>query len=37
MSQAVKAHLIDTRGFNPEYIRAAGYWLLGTADAKEPH
>lgn len=37
MSKAVKAHLIETRGFNPEYIKAAGYWLLGVADAEEPH
>ena len=33
MSKAVRAHLIDERGFNPEYVRAAGYWLLGVADA----
>lgn len=37
MSKAVRAHLTDARGFNPEYIKAAGYWLLGTADAKEDH
>ncbi|WP_248307144.1 MULTISPECIES: siderophore-interacting protein [unclassified Devosia] len=37
MSKAVRAHLTDERGWNPEYIKAAGYWLLGTADAKEPH
>jgi subtilase family serine protease len=37
MSKAVKTHLTETRGFNPEYIRAAGYWLLGTSDAHEPH
>lgn len=36
-SKAIKAHLIDDRGFNPEYVKAAGYWLLGTADAQEPH
>lgn len=37
MSKSVKAHLIDDRGFNPEYVKAAGYWLLGVADAEEPH
>ncbi|SRR5690554_261618 len=37
MSKAVRAHLTDERGFNPEYIKAAGYWLLGVADAQEPH
>jgi len=37
MSKTVRAHLTDERGFNPEYVKAAGYWLLGTADAHEPH
>ena len=37
MSKAVRAHLTDERGFNPEYVKAAGYWLLGTADAEEAH
>lgn len=37
MSKSVRAHLTDERGFNPEYVKAAGYWLLGVADAEEPH
>jgi NADPH-dependent ferric siderophore reductase len=37
MSKAMRAFLTDERGFDPEYVKAAGYWLLGTADAKEPH
>ena len=37
MSIAVRTHLTEQRGWNPEYIKSAGYWLLGTADAKEPH
>ena len=37
MSKAVRQHLVDERGFNPEYIKAAGYWLRGVADAHEPH
>jgi len=37
MSKAVRAHLTDERGFDPEYVKAAGYWLLGTADAQEDH
>ena len=36
MSKAVREQL-ESRGWNPEHIKAAGYWLLGTADAKEPH
>lgn len=37
MSKAVRAHLTQERNFNPEWVKAAGYWLLGTADAHEPH
>lgn len=37
MSKSVRAHLTEARGFNPEWVKAAGYWLLGTADAHEPH
>ena len=36
MSKRVRAHL-ERRGWNPEWIKAAGYWLLGVADAQEPH
>lgn len=37
MSQAIRAHLTDDRGFDPQYLKAAGYWRLGVADAKEDH
>jgi NADPH-dependent ferric siderophore reductase len=37
MSRSVGRHLIDEGGFNPEWVKAAGYWLLGVADANEPH
>lgn len=37
MSQSVRAHLTETRGFDPQYLKAAGYWRLGTADAHEDH
>ena len=37
MSKAVRSHLTEERGFDPEYVKAAGYWLLGMADAQEPH
>jgi NADPH-dependent ferric siderophore reductase len=37
MSRALKKHLVETRGFNPEWVKAAGYWRLGVADAHEPH
>lgn len=36
-SRAVRAHLTEARGFNPEWVKAAGYWLHGVADAQEPH
>jgi NADPH-dependent ferric siderophore reductase len=37
MARAVKAHLVEQRGFNPEWVKAAGYWHLGVADAHEEH
>ena len=37
MSKSVRQHLTEARGFNTEWVKAAGYWLLGTADAHEPH
>jgi Siderophore-interacting protein len=37
MARAVKAHLLEARGFNPEWVKAAGYWHLGVADAHEDH
>ncbi|WP_297107973.1 siderophore-interacting protein [uncultured Devosia sp.] len=37
MARAVKAHLVDERGFNPEWVKAAGYWHRGVADAHEDH
>ena len=37
MARSVKAHLVDERGFNPEWVKAAGYWHLGVADAHEDH
>lgn len=37
MSQAVRAHLTEARGFDAQYIKAAGYWRLGVADAHEDH
>jgi len=37
MARSVRAHLTESRGFNPEYVKAAGYWRLGVADAHEDH
>ncbi|HLV83429.1 siderophore-interacting protein [Devosia alba] len=37
MSKAVRAHLTGERGFAPDYVKAAGYWRLGTPDAQEDH
>lgn len=37
MSQSVRTHLTDERGFDPQYLKAAGYWRFGTADAHEDH
>ena len=35
MSKAVRQHLLDQRGLNPEWVRAPGYWVLGQGDAHE--
>jgi len=37
MARAIRAHLTDQRGFNPEWVKAAGYWHRGIADAHEDH
>ena len=37
MARAVRTHLVEDRGFNPEWVKAAGYWRLGVADAHEEH
>jgi NADPH-dependent ferric siderophore reductase len=37
ISKSVRNHLVDHRGFNGEWVKAAGYWLRGVADAHEPH
>ncbi len=37
MAQAARAYLTDHRNFRPDYIKAAGYWRLGVADAHEDH
>jgi NADPH-dependent ferric siderophore reductase len=36
-SKAIREYLIEKRGLNGEWIKAAGYWLRGVADAHEPH
>lgn len=37
MAQSIRTHLTESRGFDPRYIKAAGYWRLGVADAQEDH
>ncbi|UYN98527.1 MAG: siderophore-interacting protein [Devosia sp.] len=37
MAKSVREHLTAERGFLPEYVKAAGYWRLGVADAHEDH
>ncbi|MGH6858993.1 MAG: siderophore-interacting protein [Phyllobacterium sp.] len=37
ISKAIRAHLVDQRGFNEAWVKAAGYWLRGVADAHESH
>ncbi len=37
MSKAVRAHFVDARGHNPDWIKAAGYWQAGSADFDDGH
>jgi NADPH-dependent ferric siderophore reductase len=37
VSKAVRNHLVEQRSFDPQWVKAAGYWLRGVADAHEPH
>uniref|UniRef100_UPI0013D8D86F SIP domain-containing protein n=2 Tax=Pseudomonadota TaxID=1224 RepID=UPI0013D8D86F len=37
ISKSIRTHLVEQRGFNGEWVKAAGYWLRGVADAHEPH
>ena len=37
MAQSIRTHLTETRGFDPQHLKAAGYWRLGTPDAHEDH
>jgi len=36
-SRAIRRYLAEARGLSEDYLKAAGYWLLGQADAHEPH
>jgi NADPH-dependent ferric siderophore reductase len=33
VAKALKAHVVDRLGHPPEWMRAAGYWQFGEADA----
>ena len=37
IARGIREHLTEERGFNPEWVKAAGYWRLGVADAHEDH
>lgn len=37
MSKMVRHHLVDERGHNPDWIKAAGYWQSGSADFDDGH
>lgn len=34
-ARALRSHLVDTRGVQKQWIKAASYWRLGTADSHE--
>ncbi|MGH6763114.1 MAG: siderophore-interacting protein [Phyllobacterium sp.] len=37
VSKSIRQFLVEERGFDNEWVKAAGYWLYGQADAHEPH
>ena len=37
MSKAVRHHMVDERGHNPDWIKAAGYWQAGSEDFDDGH
>lgn len=37
MAAALRAHLVADRGFDPDRVKAAGYWRLGEADFDDGH
>lgn len=37
MSKAVRAYMVDERGHNPDWIKAAGYWQAGIEDFDDGH
>ncbi len=37
MSKAVRTHMVDARGHNPNWIKAAGYWQKGDSDFDDGH
>ena len=37
MSKAVRHHMVDERGHNPDWIKAAGYWQTGSEDFDDGH
>jgi NADPH-dependent ferric siderophore reductase len=35
VAKALRSHVVDERGHNPQWMRAAGYWIKGEAGANE--
>lgn len=37
MSKRLRAHLVEQRGFDPDHVKAAGYWRAGEQDFDDGH
>ncbi len=37
VAKAARIHLVQERGFNPKWVKAAGYWRNGTAATHDTH
>lgn len=33
VARALRHYLVETRGHSPQWLKAAGYWVKGQADA----
>jgi len=37
MAKAARAHLVETLGLDPDFVKASGYWRLGEGDFDDGH
>lgn len=35
VTRTIRTHMLEERGLDPQWLKASGYWVQGTADSKE--